>query len=506
MREQSDRGTAVIAHVLAIGITSLLVMGLLLSAGTLLSDQREATARQEMQTVGNRIAAELTQLDRLSQEGGNVSMFVTHTPQIVGESYSVRVRHGSDCETDRMDPETCLIVSSAGLSVTTYVPIRNESQLAIDPAGSGEFKLSGWTRGQTTSGDGRQSMRTGVGRDFTSTPRVTGAQNQMPVPRFSIDPGAPDSSNDIIFDASQTVDDGRIVNYSWAFGNGDRISSSKPKITYDYDHDPGHYRVWLNVTDNDGVTVDTDQNISVSGLEYNRDLSTGADSDQSSFTMTNNWSSHPVTITSMLIDPPNDIDELDCDGWYCDPTVTVSSDTDSSDKELTDAEAEVENDGTIVRGLDTTVQPGDDVTVTVDDYGRDVGGAEMSFSVRHEVDGQSNVTRFTDVIGSMEIRDFYLEESGTDLYAVVITDQPLGTTRVEWDRYYTYDEGTLHRSDFSQLTGRTDASANRYAYRAHVNDGFGWYYVSLEQVESTGGVTSGETPIYRVEYVSSLYD
>ncbi|WP_336002414.1 DUF7266 family protein [Halorientalis halophila] len=499
-----SRGSAVVSHVLAVGIASLLIVGLLYSAGTLLSDQRESSARQQMETVGNRLAAELTQLDRMSERGGNVSMSVRHQPLIAGESYNVRLRQGSDCEADGMDPDTCLVVTSAGHSITEYVPLQAENDLSVDSNGAGEFRLEGRPQGEAAPDAGRQSLRPGVGHDFTSTTRVSGGLNQEPVPRFTIDPGAPDSSNDILFDGSTSVDDSRIVNYTWSFGNGDRIGSSKPKITYDYDHDPGYYEVYLNVTDDDGATVKTSQNITVAGLEYNRDLTIASGNDETEFTMTNNWSSHPVTIESILIDPPNDVDELDCYGWLCEPEVTITSDTDSSVREIDDTE--VPNDGIIVTGFDTTVQPGDDVTITVDDYGQDISGETMSFSVRHEVDGQSNVTRFTDVVGSMEIRNFYLEEDDTDLDAVLITDKPMDTVEVEWDRLFTFEDGTLTEADFSQDSSLTDASQDRYAYRAQVNDEWGLHYVVLREATSSGGIQSGETPIYRLEYVSTLYD
>ncbi len=500
------RGTAVVSHVLAIGISSLLIVGLLFSAGTLLNEQRDASAEQELETIGNRMATQLAELDEVNGRGLNVSVRSTHPPRIAGRTYTVQVRDGSDCETETMAPDTCLVLSSAALSVTEVVPIRTKSTVAVESLGSGTFRLHSTTTDSTSASGGLQSLRPGVGRDFTVATQVSDGQNQQPVPRFTIDPGAPDSSNDITFDGSGTVDDGRIVNYTWYFGNGDQISSSKPRITYDYDHEPGYYDVWLNVTDDDGATVKTDRNITVAGLEYNRDLTVGADNDISKFTMTNNWSSHPVTITSILIDTPNDIDELG--SFFFGAEVTIQSDTDSStvEPENTQYGRDVPNDGIIVPGFDTTVQPGDDVTITVDDYGRDISGDEFSFSVRHQVDGQSNVTRFTDVVGSLEIKDFYLEESGTDLDAVLITNQDVGTVEVEWDRLFTFDDGTLTESDFSQDASLTDTSQNRYAYRTQVNNEFGLHYVVLREAKSTTGLRSGEVPIYRLEYVSTLYD
>ena len=469
------RGTAVVSHVLAIGISSLLIVGLLFSAGTLLNEQRDASAEQELETIGNRMATQLAELDEVNGRGLNVSVRSTHPPRIAGRTYTVQVRDGSDCETETMAPDTCLVLSSAALSVTEVVPIRTKSTVAVESLGSGTFRLHSTTTDSTSASGGLQSLRPGVGRDFTVATQVSDGQNQQPVPRFTIDPGAPDSSNDITFDGSGTVDDGRIVNYTWYFGNGDQISSSKPRITYDYDHEPGYYDVWLNVTDDDGATVKTDRNITVAGLEYNRDLTVGADNDISKFTMTNNWSSHPVTITSILIDTPNDIDELG--SFFFGAEVTIQSDTDSS-----------------------TVEPENT------QYGRDISGDEFSFSVRHQVDGQSNVTRFTDVVGSLEIKDFYLEESGTDLDAVLITNQDVGTVEVEWDRLFTFDDGTLTESDFSQDASLTDTSQNRYAYRTQVNNEFGLHYVVLREAKSTTGLRSGEVPIYRLEYVSTLYD
>ncbi len=78
-----------------------------------------------------------------------------------------------------------------------------------------------------------------------------------PVPSFFFSPTTPREDDDVYFDGSASTDgDGRIVAYSWAFGDGKTETSSSSSIRHHYDL-AGTYNVVLTVTDDRGLSVST---------------------------------------------------------------------------------------------------------------------------------------------------------------------------------------------------------------------------------------------------------
>lgn len=91
-----DRGVSTaVTHVLAIGITTILITGLLVGASGLLADQRQNAARNELRTIGNRLANQVAKADEMvagsSSAAGNerVEFEVEQPAQVSGDSYSV---------------------------------------------------------------------------------------------------------------------------------------------------------------------------------------------------------------------------------------------------------------------------------------------------------------------------------------------------------------------------------------------------------------------------------
>jgi PKD repeat protein len=68
---------------------------------------------------------------------------------------------------------------------------------------------------------------------------------------------------DLRFDASASDDpDGKIVSYTWDFGDGHVESKARPGIRYSY-ASPGVYTVTLTLTDNDGLINSTAQQVTI---------------------------------------------------------------------------------------------------------------------------------------------------------------------------------------------------------------------------------------------------
>ena len=92
-------------------------------------------------------------------------------------------------------------------------------------------------------------------------PGVILPPNGTPVPSFTYAPSAPITKSDVTFDASLSTDsDGRIVAYSWNFGDGTQGSGVLVKHSYSND---GAYTVTLTVTDDRGQSASVSKSVSV---------------------------------------------------------------------------------------------------------------------------------------------------------------------------------------------------------------------------------------------------
>ncbi len=84
-----------------------------------------------------------------------------------------------------------------------------------------------------------------------------------PTADFSYSPSAPSTQDVILFIDASTDNDGAIVSWSWNFGDGTTSTTQHPTHQY---VDNGTYTVTLTVTDDDGVTNETSQQIVVSNV------------------------------------------------------------------------------------------------------------------------------------------------------------------------------------------------------------------------------------------------
>jgi len=90
--------------------------------------------------------------------------------------------------------------------------------------------------------------------------------NQQPAAAFEFD------CNDVEcdFHSRSTDNDGRLVNYSWGFGDGETFAGSdddQPQHIYGA---PGTYQVTLTVTDDDGATGSITQPVEVTQPAVNQ--------------------------------------------------------------------------------------------------------------------------------------------------------------------------------------------------------------------------------------------
>lgn len=150
MRRLDDTRAVSIAvtHVMTIGITAVLVVGLMVGAGTMLDTERESSAEGSLETIGERLASEIASVDRyatmddtsdpdgidVSRSDTDVTVTTSHQSLVAGATYSIEVRDGGpgDCGPLIEDATSCLRLDAHGEDVTVYVPMSVESDVVAD--------------------------------------------------------------------------------------------------------------------------------------------------------------------------------------------------------------------------------------------------------------------------------------------------------------------------------------------------------------------------------------
>jgi len=103
-----------LGYVLNLGVATLLVTILLLSAGTLVEDQRDRAAETELDVVGERVVADLAAADRLARTNDPTTVRVEADipARVAGSYYTVRVNESGngDVVLDADQPDVRVVV------------------------------------------------------------------------------------------------------------------------------------------------------------------------------------------------------------------------------------------------------------------------------------------------------------------------------------------------------------------------------------------------------------
>lgn len=93
-------------------------------------------------------------------------------------------------------------------------------------------------------------------------PGVILPPNGTPTASFTYAPSSPSAGDEVAFDASESEDDGEIVQYEWNWGDGDFETTTSPLIQKDYETS-GTFTVRLTVVDDAGLRATTEDTITV---------------------------------------------------------------------------------------------------------------------------------------------------------------------------------------------------------------------------------------------------
>lgn len=119
-----ERGVStVVSYVLTLGISSLLIVGLLVATTGYVDSQRQATVRDEMEVLGQHLAFDLEAADRLVQSGDETVEISRNLPETVtGVAYHVEV--------DTSGSLTTLRLTTERPEVTVEVDVRTSTSVA----------------------------------------------------------------------------------------------------------------------------------------------------------------------------------------------------------------------------------------------------------------------------------------------------------------------------------------------------------------------------------------
>lgn len=135
---EDDRGVSVaLSYVLTMGITAVLIAGLLMGASAMLDGQSERGAERSLETIGERVASEVASVDRLAREEpepGIVELRVDHPDEVSGTTYSIELRD-SDC--GPIIEGACVVLTAPGARTTVHVPLAVENGIDTDTSVQG---------------------------------------------------------------------------------------------------------------------------------------------------------------------------------------------------------------------------------------------------------------------------------------------------------------------------------------------------------------------------------
>jgi len=357
-----ERGAStLVIHIFALGILSLLLLILLFGASSYLNQQQELAAEDSLQTIGNQLASELTQVDRLSNRGANVSLTAEYPERIAGSSYVATVETGDACDTVTFTADSCVVLRSTRHDVTEKVPIDNTSWLHIEERGPGRFRLVALNR-SASAGDQRTSrqatliesnLQFGVGRDVERDSIGTGGAAGLNIPptnlSVSVQPTYPQEGNDVTFRVEADDPDGPNdqMNYSVNVnstrndsydlgaqqfpdirGEDSRTLAANPGYAYE---NAGLYNVTLTVNDTLGNSRTEYQNVRISGLRFvgMSDSNNLGGGDRLRVTLVN-FHNEPIRVHSLYFNPENPaIDEID-NGGTSDPELLIDDEDDGT--------------------------------------------------------------------------------------------------------------------------------------------------------------------------------
>jgi hypothetical protein len=139
---RASRGQSTsLEYVLVVGITTLLVIGLVFSAGGYVEDQRERAIRTELEVLGQQVAADVAAGDRLVREGVTDFNLSRNLPETVaGVTYTVAIE--VDDPGNAPSRDTFVRLTTSDPDVTVDVDMALETDVAEGSVDGREIRVT----------------------------------------------------------------------------------------------------------------------------------------------------------------------------------------------------------------------------------------------------------------------------------------------------------------------------------------------------------------------------
>jgi hypothetical protein len=124
-------------YTLTLGISAILVVGLLTVGGDFVESQRDGVVNSELEVIGERLAGDIATADRLVQVGGGattVNVTASLPRRVSGATYEVAVRTS--------DGNASLELKSDVLDESVTTPLSNRTAVAATSLSGGVFEIS----------------------------------------------------------------------------------------------------------------------------------------------------------------------------------------------------------------------------------------------------------------------------------------------------------------------------------------------------------------------------
>ena len=125
--------SAAVTQALTIGISTILITGLLIGGSSFVNAKQDHTVRQGLQDIGSGVASDLVRLDRFdaSAASGSVKFTSNYPDRVGGESYEIRLVPGPDI--------TTIYINSTSRDLGTQVRFANETDICASQVLGGQL-------------------------------------------------------------------------------------------------------------------------------------------------------------------------------------------------------------------------------------------------------------------------------------------------------------------------------------------------------------------------------
>lgn len=134
-----DRGTStVLAYVLALGVTAILIGGLIVGGSGFVDTQRENIAETELQIAGQQLASNIESADRLTADDiSELSISRSLRRNVATGSYQISIE-----ERPESNQSYELVLQTSAPSVTVSVRFRSETPVRTGTVNGGDVLIT----------------------------------------------------------------------------------------------------------------------------------------------------------------------------------------------------------------------------------------------------------------------------------------------------------------------------------------------------------------------------